>query len=295
MKRGIALGVAAYVLWGVLPIFWKAIESVDSFEILAHRIVWSMVLLTGIIGIRRSWAQIRRLKANSVVRLLVAGGLLTVNWATYIWAVNNGHIVEASLGYFINPLLNVALGVIVLRERLDATQWTAIGVAAAGVAYMTITVGKVPWIALVLATSFATYALLKKQMVALGPFESLTVEIALVLVPAFAFLLVLGANGEGSFGSAGPRITLLLILTGLATALPLLLFGAAATRIPLSTIGLLQYIAPTMQFLIGVFVYGEVVGRDRLVGFVLVWIALAIYTISGLFRRRRTVTQPLAA
>ncbi len=295
MKRGIAFGVGAYVLWGILPIFWKAIESVGSFEILAHRIVWSMVLLTGIIGIRRSWAQIRRLKASSVVRLLVAGGLLTVNWATYIWAVNNGHIVEASLGYFINPLLNVALGVIVLRERLDATQWTAIGVAAAGVAYMTITVGTVPWIALVLATSFATYALLKKQMVALGPFESLTVEIALVLVPAFAFLLVLSAKGEGSFGSAGPRITLLLILTGLATALPLLLFGAAATRIPLSTIGLLQYIAPSMQFLIGVFVYGEIVGRDRLVGFVLVWIALAIYTISGLFRRRRTITQPLAA
>lgn len=295
MKRGIAFGVGAYVLWGILPIFWKAIESVGSFEILAHRIVWSMVLLTGIIGIRRSWAQIRRLKASSVVRLLVAGGLLTVNWATYIWAVNNGHIVEASLGYFINPLLNVALGVIVLRERLDATQWTAIGVAAAGVAYMTITVGTVPWIALVLATSFATYALLKKQMVALGPFESLTVEIALVLIPAFAFLFVLGAKGEGSFGSAGPRITLLLILTGLATALPLLLFGAAATRIPLSTIGLLQYIAPSMQFLIGVFVYGEIVGRDRLVGFVLVWIALAIYTISGLFRRRRTITQPLAA
>ena len=295
MKRGIAFGVGAYFLWGILPIYWKAIESVDSFEILAHRIVWSMVLLTGIIGIRRSWAQIRRLKASSVVRLLIAGGLLTVNWATYIWAVNNGHIVESSLGYFINPLLNVALGVIVLRERLDAAQWTAIGVAAAGVSYMAITVGTVPWIALVLATSFATYALLKKQMVALGPFESLTVEIALVLVPAFAFLAILGSKGEGSFGSAGPRITLLLILTGLATALPLLLFGAAATRIPLSTIGLLQYIAPSMQFLIGVVVYGEVIGSDRMVGFILVWTALAIYTISGLFRRRRTVTQPLAA
>lgn len=295
MKRGIAFGVGAYFLWGILPIYWKAIESVDSFEILAHRIVWSMVLLTGIIGIRRSWAQIRRLKASSVVRLLIAGGLLTVNWATYIWAVNNGHIVESSLGYFINPLLNVALGVIVLRERLDAAQWTAIGVAAAGVSYMAITVGTVPWIALVLATSFATYALLKKQMVALGPFESLTVEIALVLVPAFALLAILGSRGEGSFGSAGPRITLLLILTGLATALPLLLFGAAATRIPLSTIGLLQYIAPSMQFLIGVVVYGEVVGSDRMVGFILVWTALAIYTISGLFRRRRTVTQPLAA
>lgn len=294
MKRGIALGAGAYLLWGVLPIFWKALETVDSLEILAHRIIWSVVLLAAIVRLRRSWSQIRNLGRGSLIRLLIAGSLLSLNWATYIWAVNNGHIVESSLGYFINPLLNVALGVMILRERLDPTQWLAIGIATAGVAYMTIAVGSLPWIALVLAFSFATYALLKKQMMALGPFESLTVEITLVVVPALIFVVALAFNGDGSFGSAGPRTTILLILTGVATALPLLLFGAAATRIPLSTIGLLQYIAPSMQFLIGVFIYNEVVGRDRLIGFVLVWVALAIYTGSGLVRRRRTAPQPLA-
>jgi chloramphenicol-sensitive protein RarD len=294
MNRGIALGASAYLLWGILPIFWKALEAVNSFEILAHRIVWSVVLLAAIVRLRRSWSQIRNLGRGSLIRLLIAGSLLTLNWATYIWAVNNGHIVESSLGYFINPLLNVALGVIILRERLDRAQWVAIGIAAAGVAYMTITVGSLPWIALVLAFSFATYALLKKQMVALGPFESLTVEITMVLVPALIFVVALAFNGEGSFGSAGPRTTVLLILTGVATALPLLLFGAAATRIPLSTIGLLQYIAPSMQFLIGVFIYDEIVGRDRLIGFILVWLALVIYTGSGLVRRRQASPQPLA-
>jgi chloramphenicol-sensitive protein RarD len=242
----------------------------------------------------RSWSQIRNLGRGSLIRLLIAGTLLALNWATYIWAVNNGHIVESSLGYFINPLLNVALGVIILRERLDSTQWLAIGIATAGVAYMTITVGSLPWIALVLAFSFAIYALLKKQMVALGPFESLTVEITLVVIPALIFVVARAFKGDGSFGSAGPRTTVLLILTGMATALPLLLFGAAATRIPLSTIGLLQYITPSMQFLIGVFIYDEIVGRDRLIGFILVWLALAIYTGSGLVRRRRTAPQPLA-
>ncbi|MDH5373875.1 MAG: EamA family transporter RarD [Acidimicrobiia bacterium] len=285
MNRGVALGIGAYVLWGVLPIYWKALEAVGSVEILAHRIVWSMVLLVAIVGLRRSWPQIRSLRRSSMIRLLIAGTLLTLNWATYIWAVNNGHIVESSLGYFINPLLNVALGVVILHERLDKIQWLAIGLAAAGVIYMTIAVGALPWIALVLATSFGMYALLKKQMLVLGPFESLTVEIGLVLVPALIFLAALAMRGEGSFGTGGTRLTLLLLFTGVATALPLLLFGAAATRIRLSTIGLLQYIAPSMQFLIGVFVYNEVVGRDRLVGFILVWIALAIYTGNGLARR----------
>jgi chloramphenicol-sensitive protein RarD len=293
MQRGIALGVGAYMLWGVLPIFWKAIESVDSIEILAHRIVWSVALLVAIVGLRRSWPQIRRLERRSWLRLLVAGALLALNWGTYIWAVNHGHIVESSLGYFINPLLNVVLGVVILRERLDPTQWTAVGVATAGVAYVTVAMGSLPWIALVLAGTFGFYGLLKKQMLAIGPFESLTVEVGLMLIPAVVYLTTLG--GGGSFGTAGLRLTVLLMMTGVATAVPLLLFGAAATRIPLSTIGLLQYIAPSMQFLIGVFVYSEVVGRDRLIGFVLVWIGLAIYTGNGLRRRRRVVTQPAPA
>ncbi len=294
MNRGIALGVGAYVIWGVLPIFWKAIDSVDSLEILAHRIVWSVVFLAGIIALRRSWTQIRSLSGMVVVRLLAAGSLLALNWATYIWAVNNGHIVESSLGYFINPLLNVLLGVVILRERLEAVQWLAVAIAAIGVTYMTISIGSLPWIALVLATSFAIYALLKKQMRGVGPIESLAVEATLVLLPAVAYLTILGLGGEGAFGADGVRTTILLILTGVATALPLLLFGAAARLIKLSTIGLLQYIAPSLQFLIGVFVYEEVVGRDRLIGFVLVWLALALYTGHGVARLRRGEPQPLA-
>ena len=293
MNRGIALGVGAYVLWGVLPVFWKAIDAVDSLEILAHRIVWSVVFLAAVITFRKSWNQISGLGGRVLSRLLGAGTLLGLNWATYIWAVNNGHIVESSLGYFINPLLNVVLGVLILRERLEPSQWLALGVAAAGVLYMTISVGSLPWIALVLATSFGVYALLKKQMNAVGPIESLAVEVALLLLPAFAFLTALGVGGEGAFGASGSRITVLLILTGIATALPLLLFGAAAVRIRLTTIGLLQYIAPSLQFLIGVFVYDEIVG-DRLFGFVLVWIGLAIYTGHGLAKRRRSSPQPLA-
>jgi chloramphenicol-sensitive protein RarD len=294
MNRGIALGVGAYVLWGVLPIFWKAIESVDSFEILAHRIVWSVVFLAVIIALRRSWDQVRRMSVSTIARLLGAGSLLALNWATYIWAVNNGHIVESSLGYFINPLLNVLLGVLILRERLEPMQWIAVAIAATGVMYMTVSVGSLPWIALVLATSFAVYALLKKKMRGVGPIESLAVEVTLVLLPALIFLTVLGVGGEGAFGADGARITVLLVLTGVATALPLLLFGAAAGLIQLTTIGLLQYIAPSLQFLIGVFVYGEVVGRDRLIGFVLVWLALALYTGHSLARMRRGEPQPLA-
>lgn len=294
MNRGIVLGVSAYMIWGVLPIFWKALESVDSLEILAHRFVWSVVFLAIIASLRGSWDRIRTLSGGVLGRLLFAGALLALNWVTYIWAVTNGHIVESSLGYFINPLFNVVLGVVILQERLEPGQWLAVGVAAAGVAYMTVSVGSLPWIALVLATSFTIYALLKKQMDSVGPIESLGVEVGLMLLPALAFLTAIGVAGEGSFGSAGVRITVLLVLTGVATALPLALFGAAAHRIRLSTIGLLQYIAPTLQFLIGVFLYDEIVGRDRLIGFVLVWIGLAMYTGEGLLRRRRSVPQPLA-
>ena len=293
MNRGIALGVGAYVLWGVLPIFWKALETVDSLEILAHRIVWSVGFLAVIIVLRGSWSQVRSLSLSTIARLLGAGSLLGLNWATYIWAVTNGHIVESSLGYFINPLLSVLLGVVILREHLEPVQWMAVAIAATGVAYMTLSIGSLPWIALVLATSFAVYALLKKQMRGVGPIESLAVEVTLVLLPALVYLTFLRASGGGAFGSDGLRITILLILTGVATALPLVLFGAAARLIKLSTIGLLQYIAPSLQFLIGVFVYGEVVGRDRLIGFVLVWFALALYTGHGLARLRRGEPQPL--
>ncbi len=294
MNRGIAFGVSAYLVWGVLPIFWKALKTVDPIEIMAHRFVWSAVFLAIIVFARRSWEQIRDLDKRIVGRLLFAGLLLSVNWATYIWAVNSGHIVESSLGYFINPLLNVLLGVVILRERLELGQWLAVALAAIGVAYMTVRLGSLPWIALVLAGTFAIYALLKKQLVSVGPIESLTVEVSLVMIPALVYLGSLGWSDSGSFGVGGFRITILLMMTGVATAGPLLLFGAAAHRIRLSTIGVLQYIAPSMQFLIGVFVYSEEVTGDRLIGFVLVWLALALFTGHGLLRARQNRPQPLA-
>jgi len=292
VKRGLVFGVSAYLVWGVLPVFWKWLQEVDAFEILAHRFIWSLVFLAGIITWRRGWDRIRVLPGRTIARLFFAGLLLSVNWATYIWAVNSDHIVEASLGYFINPLLHVVLGVVVLRERLEPGQWLAVAIAACGVAYMTIRVGSLPWIALVLAGTFGVYALLKKQLTTVGPIESLTVEVSLVFVPALIYLGILAAGGDGSFGAAGPRITFLLALTGVATATPLVLFGAAAHRIELSTIGIIQYIAPTLQFLIGVFVYSEAVTADELIGFVLVWIGLAVFTTHGVLRFRRSQPEP---
>ena len=295
VNRGLVFGISAYILWGVLPVFWKWLKQVDSFEILAHRFIWSFVFLAVIIFWRRGWDRIRALPGRTIARLFFAGSLLCVNWATYIWAVNSGHIVEASLGYFINPLFHVVLGVVVLRERLAPGQWLAVAIAACGVAYMTVRVGSLPWIALVLATTFGIYALLKKQLTTVGPIESLAVEVSLISVPGLVFLGMLAANGEASFGVAGPRITLLLALTGVATATPLMLFGAAAHRIKLSTIGIIQYIAPTLQFLIGVFVYSEEVTADELIGFVLVWIGLAVFTTHGILRLRRSQPEPAPA
>lgn len=294
MDRGIAFGISAYLVWGVLPIFWKALDAAGAVEILAHRFLWSAVLLAAIVSLRGSWERIRDLSPRAVARLAFAGSLLAVNWGTYIWAVNAGHIVESSLGYFINPLLNIFLGVLILRERLEPAQWVAVAIAAGGVTFMTVRLGSLPWIALVLAGTFGVYALLKKQFVSLGPIESLTVEVSPLAVPALIFLVMIGVGGDGSFGSAGPRVTLSLALTGLATAAPLLLFGAAAHRIKLATIGVLQYIAPSMQFLLGVFLYEETVTADELIGFILVWIALAIFTAHGLMRARRIRPQPLA-
>ncbi len=287
MNRGIALGVGAYLVWGVLPIYWKLLDSVNSLEILAHRFVWSTLLLAVIIGVRHRWSLIVRLNRRSLVRLWFAGLLLAVNWGTYIWAVNADHIVQTSLGYFINPLFSVLLGVVVLRERLDPGQWVAVGIAGIGVGYMTVQVGALPWIALVLAGTFATYALLKKTATMVGPIESLTVEVSAVVIPALVFLIAREVAGSGAFVSDGPGTTVLLVLTGVATAVPLMLFGAAAQRIKLATIGILQYIAPSMQFLIGVFVYNEEVTGHELIGFVLVWIALAVFTTHGILRARR--------
>lgn len=293
MNRGIALGVSAYLVWGVLPMFWKLLESVSSTEILAHRIVWSIVFLAVVISVRHNWEHVRSLEMRTVARLMGAGLLLAINWGTYIWAVNSGHIVETSLGYFINPLLSVLLGVVILRERLEPGQWAAVAIAALGVTYMTVQVGSLPWIALLLAGTFALYALLKKQRADVGPVESLTIEVSAILLPALAFLTYRGITGEGAFLADGAGTTTLLALTGVATAVPLMLFGAAAHRIKLSTVGILQYIAPSIQFLIGVFVYSEEVTGHELIGFVFVWIALAVFTTHGVLRSRRLGTVPV--
>jgi chloramphenicol-sensitive protein RarD len=282
-RKGVWYGIAAYVLWGLSPVFWKALDEIPALELLAHRILWSVPLLALVVAIRHRWKAFARIYAAGRVRLLAAAGgiLLAINWGVFVWAVTSGHIVEASFGYFINPLVSVALGVIVLRERLRPAQQVAVGIAAVGVAGMAVIVGGVPWISLTLAFSFGSYGLLKKQPGAAPPLEGLFGEMFIVAIPALVFVAVLAGSGEGSFGG-GPATTALLITAGAVTVAPLLLFGASAQRIPLSLVGLLQYIAPTLQLLIGVSFYGEAVSGGEIFGFGLVWVALALFTFDGL-------------
>jgi chloramphenicol-sensitive protein RarD len=288
-RKGIWLAVAAYTFWGVIPIFWKTLDTVPAVELLSHRIVWSVPLLLAIIVIRGRLPQLRssyRSKDTTLTALL-AGLLLAVNWGVFVWAITTGHIVDASLGYFINPLVSVGLGVLVLREHLSVAQRIAIAIAAVGVMAMTVLVGVLPWIALVLAFSFGIYGLLKKREAAAGPIEGLFMETLFVMVPAVVYLIFVAGDGTGAFGSS-PSMTILLIAAGAVTIFPLLLFGAAAKRIPLSTLGILQYLAPTLQLLVGVFIYRETVSGGEWFGFVLVWIALAVYTVDNVRRLNAT-------
>ncbi len=287
MKKGVTLAIGAYLLWGLFPLYWKQLEIVPAREIVAHRIVWSLVFLAIVLAVGRRLAGAIRM-ARSPKILLIYGcsaALLFINWLTYVWAVNSGYIVDASLGYFINPLVSVFLGVIFFRERLRIGQWAAIALAAIGVADLTLQYGSLPWIGLVLAFSFGTYGLIKKGA-PLEALESQSIEMLLLSFPAAAYLIDLQVRHVAAFGHAGAGITLLLILGGAVTAIPLLMFSAAARRIPLSMIGILQYLAPTIQFSIGVWVYGEAFPRAKLVGYVFVWSALAVYTIEGLTRKR---------
>ncbi len=286
-RHGMALAVCAYLLWGVLPVYWKALQGVPAPQILAHRVVWSFVLLIGLVLARREWKVLRNQASLRIVAVYsLAAVLLSVNWLTYIWAVNAGRIVETSLGYFINPLVSVLLGVLFLRERLRRAQWLAVLLAASGVGYLTWQHGTLPWVALVLAFSFAMYGFLKKTA-PLGALHGLTFETAILWLPAVAYLASAEARGAGALGHVSPGSNLLLVFTGVVTALPLLMFAAAARRITLSTIGLLQYVAPTCQLLIGVAVYHEPFDRARLVGFALIWTALVLYSADSLWRMRR--------
>lgn len=291
MNRGLFYAVAVYGLWGLLPVYWKALHSVPATQIVAHRMVWSMVFVGALLVFKGHWRWLPQVlkQPRTLLLVLAAGCILAVNWLTYVWAVNAGYVIETSLGYFINPLFSVLLAVLFLRERLRAAQWLAIGLALLGVLYLTLAYGSFPWIALTLAFSFGLYGLLKKTT-ALPALEGLSLETALLFVPALAYLLLQETQGQGAFGHTGGSISLLLMLTGVATGVPLLLFAAAARRIPLSMVGILQYIAPTMQFLLGVFLYHEPFTRSRLVGFSLIWAALLIYSMDGLrvYRRRHS-------
>lgn len=287
-RRGILLGVAAYACWGLFPLYWPLLEPAQPMEIVAHRIVWSLVFVLLILLIRRRWAWLRAVAHDRrrLGLLVVAAVVISVNWGMYIWGVNSGHVVETSLGYFINPLVTVLIGVLLLGERLRRLQWWAVALAAVAVAVLTVDYGRPPWIALVLAFSFATYGLAKKK-VALPAVESLAVETALLALPAVLLLAALQARGTAEFGDASAGLALLLVGAGVVTAIPLLLFGAAAPRIPLSTMGLMQYLTPVMQFLIGVLVRHEAMPTSRWVGFTLVWGALVLLSADSLHAARQ--------
>jgi chloramphenicol-sensitive protein RarD len=289
MNRGILYAAGAYLLWGFLPVYWKALQSVSATQILSHRIVWSVVFLAALITWRRDWPILRQAIATPKTLFVgfLAACLLTVNWLTYIWGVNAGFVVETSLGYFINPLVNVLLGVLFLRERLRPWQWLPVGLATAGVLYLTLSYGSLPWIALTLAFSFGLYGLIKKTA-SLGALTGLMLETGILFSPAILNLLYLGNQGAGAFGSQGLATDALLAGTGIVSALPLLLFGMGARRIHLITLGILQYIAPTCQFLLGVLVYGEPFTQARLVGFGLIWAALVIYSAEGIVAHRKS-------
>jgi len=287
-RRGFLLGFAAYAMWGLFPLYWPLLEPAGAIEILAHRIFWSLAVMAGLILALGRRRQLRKVLASPRTRgiLALAAVVIAVNWGTYIWGVNNGHVVETSLGYFINPLVTVLMGVVVLGERLRTMQWVAMGIATVAVVGLTVEYGRPPWVALVLAFSFGSYGLAKKKANT-GAVESLTVE-TLVLAPVAAgYLLWLGAQGTSTFTTEGAGHVLLVVGTGVVTAIPLICFGAAATRVSMTTIGLLQYVAPTIQFALGVFLFGEPMPAMRWVGFTLVWLALAIFTFEALTYRRR--------
>lgn len=290
MSKGIWNGLAAYVLWGFFPIYWKLLQDVPAFQVVGHRIGWSFLLLMAVILLTGQWKVFRL--AAFVPRVIgiytIAGVLLTINWLIYVWGVNSGFILETSLGYFINPLISVLLGILFLRERLRHMQWVAVALAAAGVLYLTVTYGRPPWIALSLAVSFGIYGLVKK-LAPLGSLYGLTVETALVFPMALLYLIVVESTGTGAFLQNGPLIDILLIGTGAVTSIPLLMFASAARQIPLSMIGILQYIAPTLQFLIGIFIYHELFDQSRLIGFSLVWLALIIFWVETYLSSRMPI------
>lgn len=293
-RSGLWYGAGAYASWGVFPLYWKLVSHVPVLQVISHRIVWSAVLLGLYVGARGQAPVLRASIARpGVLRAYaIASVLIAANWAGFIWAVGSGHVVETSLGYFINPLLSVLLAVFVLGERLRPAQWTAVALAASGVLYIAIAHGEVPWISLLLATTFALYGLAKKRA-PLGSVHGLTLETGLLALPAALLLLWSEASGEAAFLHGSSLVDGLLLGAGVVTIAPLLMFASAAQRIPLLWIGLLQYIAPTLQLAIGVLVFGEPFQRERAIGFSMVWAALALFAVEGIVAHRATAVEPL--
>ncbi len=280
-RKGLFYGVAAYLLWGLFPLYWPHLKPSGADEILAHRIVWSVVVVAVLLAARRRRIGLAALGARRLLLLATGAAVLSVNWLVYIWGVNHDQVVQTSLGYFTNPLVTVLLGVFVLRERLRPVQWAALALGAVAVVILTVDYGGLPWIALTLAFSFATYGLIKKT-VSIGSLDSLGVETGWLFLPAAGYLAILAVQGRATFGSAGAGHAMLLATTGVITAIPLLCFGAAAIRVPLTTIGLLQYLAPIIQFGLGVFFFHEPMPASRVAGFALVWAALVMLAADGL-------------
>jgi chloramphenicol-sensitive protein RarD len=291
MQIGILYAAAAYILWGVFPIYFKMLQGISPLEVLLNRMVWSLAFLLIVLASRRQWSWISKVTRQPKVLagFALSAVLLSVNWYIYIWAVNNGHVIDSSLGYFINPLVNVVLGFLLLHERLRPTQWAAVALAAAGVAWLTWQTGHAPWIALMLAFTFGFYGLLRKTAT-LGPLEGLSLETFLLFPLAFGYQAMLALNGHNAFLQASTSSRWLLMAAGPITAVPLLLFAAGARRIPMSTLGLLQYMAPSLQLLVGILIFNEPFGGERLLGFAVIWAALALYSMEGLWRAWSTRT-----
>jgi len=287
-RRGFILGVTAYGLWGAFPLYFPLLEPAGADEILAHRILWSALTMGALVVALGRVPDLRAIATTPRTRriLLVGAVVITSNWATYIWGVNHDHVVETSLGYFINPLVTVLMGVFLLGESMRRLQWAALGVAAVAVVVLTVDYGRPPWVALILAFSFGTYGLAKKQA-DVGAVESLAFETAVLAPFAAAYVGWLVVSGQSTFGTDGAGHAVLLATTGIVTAIPLICFGAAATRLSMVTLGLLQFLAPVLQFLVGLLIVGEEMPVGRWIGFALVWLALVVFTFESITHRRR--------
>jgi chloramphenicol-sensitive protein RarD len=290
---GLIFGLSAYILWGLFPLYWPLLKPATAYEIVAHRAVWTLIFCLVVLAfhrkLRHTYAQLK--KPKTLFGLAATSALISINWIVYIWATNTGHVVEASLGYYINPLVIIAFGVLLLKEKMRTGQWIAVGIATTGVAVLTIDYGRLPWIALALALSWGSYGVIKKVL-GLGALEGLTIETMLSFIPYMTFLLFLQSNGTGQFGHH-LGLSMLLLSAGAITAIPLLLFNGSTTRLPYTVIGLLQYITPTIQFSIGVWVRHESMPAARWIGFIFIWMALITLAID-LVRSSRAVDNRIA-